>query len=76
MEEVRALRPDMLGTWLPIALCMILRQLCASWGGRPPTASEVFRAWGLDGLAEDMETGETRNALQAFADIMRQPKQD
>lgn len=60
MGLANEMRPDMLGEWLPFAFADILSAIC---GEKRP---RIFRAWGLDTLADRAEDGE----LSAFVDAL------
>jgi hypothetical protein len=59
---------DALGVWLPFALADLLRVQCV----KPPKIEAIFRAWGLDCLAGQVEAAQRNrdvdDVLAAFRD--------
>lgn len=66
---VRALRPDILGLWLPVALADILSALLVSRGGRPPRLADIMASWGLPSLADASRESDTAAALDALGKL-------
>ncbi len=56
----------MIGSWLPTALYWLGATISRTWGAQAPDPADVYRSWGLDGLAEEVSETRTDLGLAAF----------